>query len=48
MVEGIQERTRMGNFKFFKGCVPHILLGPILNTWTHISIESLKKCLKCL
>ena len=20
-------------FKFFKGCLPQILLGPILNTW---------------
>ena len=23
-------------FKFFKGCLPHILLGPFLNTLTHI------------
>ena len=22
-------------FKFFKGCLPHIFLGPFLNTLTH-------------
>ena len=24
-------------FKFFKGCLPQILLGPFLNTLSHIS-----------
>ena len=23
-------------FKFFKGCLPQILLGPFLNTWTQL------------
>ena len=23
-------------FKFFKGCLPQILLGPFLNTWTYL------------
>ena len=26
-------------FKFFKGCLPQILLGPFLNTLSHMSIE---------
>ena len=25
------------SFKFFKGCLPHILLGPFLNTLSHIT-----------
>ena len=25
------------HFKFFKGCLPQILLGPFLNTLTHLS-----------
>ena len=28
--------SRPYRFKFFKGCLPKILLGPFLNTWTHI------------
>ena len=23
-------------FRLFKGCLPQILLGPLLNTWTHM------------
>ena len=29
--------SKLHPFKFVKGCVPQILLGPLLNTWTHIS-----------
>ena len=29
-------------FKFFKGCLPQILLGPFLNTWTHLLLFTLK------
>ena len=29
----------MGQVKFFKGCLPQILLGPFLNTLTHIMIQ---------
>ena len=29
--------SKLYPFKFVKGCVPQILLGPLLNTWTHIS-----------
>ena len=34
------------HFKFFKGCLPQISLGPFLNTWTQI-IEQFGICLKC-
>ena len=27
---------RVYPFKFFKGCLPQILLGPLLNTFSHI------------
>ena len=27
--------SRPYSFKFFKGCLPQILLGPFLNTLTH-------------
>ena len=30
------EQSRPYPFKFFKGCVLQILLGPFLNTWTQI------------
>ena len=30
--------SRMDQVKFFKDCLPHILLGPFLNTFTHIKI----------
>ena len=29
-------------FKFFKGCLPQILLGPFLNTWTHLKLPMYK------
>ena len=28
--------SRVDQVKIFKGCLPQILLGPLLNTWTHI------------
>ena len=28
--------SRPYHFKFFKGCLPQILLGPFLNTLTHV------------
>ena len=31
--------SRPHRFKFFKGCLPQVLLGPILNTLTHIIIQ---------
>ena len=30
--------SRMDQVKFFKGCLPQILLGPFLNTSTQIKI----------
>ena len=30
---------RAYQFKFFKGCLPQILLGPFLNTLSHLSIR---------
>ena len=30
--------SRMDHVKFFTGCLSQILLGPFLNTWTHIAI----------
>ena len=30
-------------FKFFKGCLPQILFGPLLNTFSHI-IETSDRC----
>ena len=30
---------RLYHFKFFKGCLPKILLGPFLNTLTHMQIN---------
>ena len=37
--QGILEwmKCRSYQFKFFKGCLPQILLGPILNTLSHLS-----------
>ena len=29
----------MGQVKFFKGCLPQILLGSFLNTLSHIQLE---------
>ena len=31
--------SRLYHFKVFKGCLPQILLGPFLNTLTHIFFE---------
>ena len=46
MGEGIQEwiksnlwKTAFKTFKFFKDCLPHILLGPFLNTLTQMGIN---------
>ena len=33
---GRQRLKRPYHFKFFKGCLPQILLGPFLNTLSHI------------
>ena len=30
--------SRMDHVKFFTGCLSQVLLGPFLNTWTHIAI----------
>ena len=27
------------HFKLFKGCLPQILLGPFLNTLTHLNVK---------
>ena len=32
---------RLYHFKFFKGCLPQILLGPFLNTLTHLFFYAL-------
>ena len=38
--EGIMvSLNRPYHFKFFKGCLPQVLLGPFLNTLTHIVIK---------
>ena len=34
-------------FSFFKGCLPQILLGPLLNTFTHIIINFVVACVWC-
>ena len=31
------------HLKFFKGCLPQILLGPFLNILTHMTINKLTK-----
>ena len=31
-----RHRLKIYPFKFFKGCLPQILLGPFLNTWTQL------------
>ena len=31
--------SRPNHFKFFKACLPQILLGPFLNTLTHMSLK---------
>ena len=36
--------SRPYHFKFFKGCLPQILLGPFLNTLTHIVIFFRRHC----
>ena len=33
--EGIWSVMRLYLFKFFKGCLPQVLLGPFLNTLSH-------------
>ena len=51
MGQGIQELTKQNlwktafqeHFKFFKGCPPHILLTPFLNTLTHILFSEVNK-----
>ena len=30
-------------FNFFKGCLPQILLGPFLNTLSHITLRAITK-----
>ena len=39
--------SRPYHFKFFKGCLPQILLGPFLNTLTHIVIFFRRHFAKC-
>ena len=50
IVQSIEYLTlsRPDPFKFFKGCLPQILLGPILNTLSHLSKQTviLKSYLK--
>ena len=38
-------RQRLKTFKFFKGCLPQILLGLFLNTLRHISFRQKLKTL---
>ena len=33
--------SRMAQVQFFKGCLPQILLGPFLNTLTHLCVSQL-------
>ena len=33
--------SRPYHFKFFKGCLPQILLGPFLNSWTHLIVSTM-------
>ena len=35
--ENEKMKIEISQVKFFIGCLPHILLGPLLNTLTHIS-----------
>ena len=32
--------SRVDQINFFKGCLPQILLCPLLNTWTHFAKKS--------
>ena len=34
------------HFKFFKGCLPQILLGPFLNTLSHTLLQMLQNLLQ--
>ena len=43
MGQSIQEWTKPYHFKFIKGCLPQILLGPFLNTLSHIIFQSTKQ-----
>ena len=46
MGQSIQEQTSKSRpyaFKFLKGCLPQILLGPLLNTLSHIYSDELNK-----
>ena len=38
---GRQPLKNLKGYKFFKGCLPQILLGPLLNTWTHALTRSI-------
>ena len=40
--------SRMDQVKFFKGCLPQMLLGPFLNTLPHISFNISLRLLKKL
>ena len=40
---GRQPLKNLNHFKFFKGCLRHILLGPFLNTLSHVVYEKLSK-----
>ena len=35
--------SRPHHFKFFKGCLPQILLGPFLNNLTHLEVQKGRK-----
>ena len=35
----LEADSRPHPFKFFKGCLPHILLGPVLHTLSQIPLE---------
>ena len=34
-------QSRPYHFKFFKGCLPQILLGPFLNSLTHLIVSTM-------
>ena len=36
-----EKYSRMNQVKFFKGCLPQISLGPILNTLSHVNKDQL-------
>ena len=42
------EDSRPYPFKFFKGCLSQILLGPFLNTLSHIDPQFIITITKCI